>query len=451
MANHEGDRTTPGARRRWSARCARHGRSESAIRAAILASHNLRKRRRLASRGLEESRDRYTRWERVILTAIVFRASRSRGAFVRCRTLALICASLTVFAGVAASCRRDRRPIVIGYAFPLSTSATVRVAEEELAATRTPRDGDLTLVLDSITQGDPPDVEVQRAQHLASVPGIVGVVGHGGSRGSLVAAAVYNEAKVPQIVPTSTSRLLATAGPWTFQLPPNDSVEGAFIAAFAATTLRARRVTVFYVNDEYGAGLRDGLVAELGPRHVAVLDQVSFESASDFPTLVAAALRRGVPDALVVAGRQWDTGKIARAAWRTAPGLRVVAGDGALVLPAIADAAGPAADSIYAVAFWLADGADSLSRAFVARFRRLAGREPQSAEAMTHDALLLLATAARTAGPNRAAIRDYLLSLGRARPPFWGVTGPITFARDHPPRLVMARLHGHSVVRVNPP
>jgi ABC-type branched-subunit amino acid transport system substrate-binding protein len=356
-----------------------------------------------------------------------------------------------VFAGVAASCRRDHRPIVIGYAFPLATSATAHVAQEEIAATRTPHDPDITIVLDSITQGDPPDVEVQRAQHLASVPGLVGVVGHGGSRGSLVAAAVYNEAKVPQVVPTSTSRLLATAGPWTFQLPPNDSVEGAFIGAFAATALRARRVIVFYVNDEYGAGLRDGVVAELGRRNVAVLGQVSFENASDFPTLVAAALRRGVPDALVVAGRQVDTGKIAKAAWRMAPGLRVVAGDGALVLPALADAAGPAADSIYGVAFWLADAPDSLSRAFVARFRRLAGREPQSAEAMTHDALQLLVTAARTVGPNRAAVRDYLSSLGHARPPFLGVTGPISFVRDQAPRLVMARLHGHSLVRATPP
>jgi branched-chain amino acid transport system substrate-binding protein len=253
------------------------------------------------------------------------------------------------------------------------------------------------------------------------------------------------------VVPTSTSRLLATAGPWTFQLPPNDSVEGAFIAAFAVTALRARRVTVFYVNDEYGAGLRDGVVAELGRRNVTILDQVSVENASDFPTLVAAALRRGVPDALVVAGRQYDTGKIARAAWRTAPGLRVVAGDGALVLPALADAAGPAADSIYAVAFWLADAPDSVSRAFVARFGRLAGRAPQSADAMTHDALLVLATAVRSVGPNRAAVRDYLVSLGTARPPFLGVTGPISFARDRAPRLVMARLHGHSVVRANPP
>jgi branched-chain amino acid transport system substrate-binding protein len=342
-------------------------------------------------------------------------------------------------------CRAARRPAVIGYAFPRWGEEAVRVALDEIGSWPEPARPAIRIIYDSAATGDPPDVEVERAQRFAAIPALVGIVGHGGSRGTLVAAPVYNQAGIPQIAPTSTSRLLKQAGPWTFQLPPDDSVEGAFIARFAMERLGASRLSVFYINDEYGAGLRDGVAAEVGRRAARILDVVGFDKGSDFPTLVAASLHRAIPDVLVVAGRQRETALIASAAWRRHRGLRVIAGDGALVLPMLSEAAGPAADSIYVVAFWLPDHGDSLSHAFVERFQRLAGRVPQSTDAMNHDALLLMARAVRDVGPNRSAIRAYLASLGVTRPPYPGVTGPIAFTATRPPRLIMTHVRGGGV------
>lgn len=355
--------------------------------------------------------------------------------------------------GLAAllGCGVSPQEALIGYAFPIAVTSNAQVARDELASWPATGQAPIRIISDSVVQGDAPDREVERADRLAALPGIVAVVGHGGSRGSLAAAPVYNQAGIPQIVPISTSRLLHKAGPWTFMLVPDDSIEGAFMGAFAVDRLHARRATIFYINDEYGAGLRDGIAAALGGSGVRIVDRVSFETQSDLPTLVAATLHRGVPDVLLVAGRQRETGTIARVAQRRVPGLRVVAGDGALVLPTLADNAGPAADSVYVVGFWLPDAPDSLSRAFVARFRRVVGRDPLSTDAMSHDALLLAATAIRTAGASRAGVRDYLRALGRSRPAFMGVSGPITFAADRPSRLVMAHLRHGVPVRVASP
>jgi branched-chain amino acid transport system substrate-binding protein len=336
---------------------------------------------------------------------------------------------------------------VIGYAFPLWGTTTVQVARDELASW-TAGAPVVRIVYDSITQGDPPDVEVMRAQRLAQTPGLVGIVGHGGSRGSLAAAPIYAAAGIPQIVPTGTSRLLRQAGPWAFALPPNDSVEGALIGRFTAERLGARRVVLFFTNDEYGVGLRDGVVAELAQRGVAVLSEVGVDPSSDIPTLVAATLRRETPDAFIMAARNVETGRVARAAYGRVPSLRVVAGDGAADVQSLVDLAGPAADSIYVVAFWLPDAPDSMSRAFVERYRRITGRDPGPDDAMNHDALMLLAHAVRAVGPDRAALRGYLEALGKSRPPYRGITGDITFLPDRPARLVMARLQDGRLVRI---
>jgi branched-chain amino acid transport system substrate-binding protein len=346
--------------------------------------------------------------------------------------------------GVALGCGPSGDPPVIAVAFQGQGQAAVAVAREELAE----RGLAVRLLFDSAVAGDPADVDVARALELVAIPGIVAVVGHGNSRASLSAAPVYNEAAIPQVVPTSTSRRLATAGEWTFTLAPNDSVEGAFIGDFVIGTLGGRAVTIFYVNDEYGTGLRDGVRARLLEGRVRVLDEVSVDPRSDFPTVIEASLRLGTPDVVVVAARWIETGAIARLLRARVPGIRVVAGDGAVLMPELTQHVGDAAPVVYVVNFWLPDARDSTSRAFVERYRRVVGGDPPGPLAMTHDAIMVLAAAIGAVGVDRDAIRRYLHSLGRERPPHSGVTGPISFQPGRPGNFIMTRLEGGRLVRV---
>lgn len=324
------------------------------------------------------------------------------------------------------------------------------MVRDELA--RNPVPGvDIDLVYDSVVVGDSPEIEVHRAERMSEIPDLVAVVGHGGSRGTLAAAPVYNEARIPQIVPTSTSRLLHDAGPWTFVLAPNDSVEGALLARFAVQGLHAKRISMFYLNDEYGVGLRDGAMLELERMGQQLVDQVPLGSDNDLETLVAASFTRGIPDVLLVAARDEPTGEIARLAVARNPALRVVAGDGALVQPDIARSAGPAGDSIYVAAFWSPDPGSTRDQAYVAQYRAVAGVTPLASATMTRDALMLVVQAIREVGPDRRKIRDWLERLGNQHPPFDGITGAITFRTEARPRLRIVRLQGESLVPVRFP
>jgi branched-chain amino acid transport system substrate-binding protein len=352
---------------------------------------------------------------------------------------------------LAIGCRsRPERNVVIGYAFPGTGSGVIEMVRAELA--RNPVPGvTIEVVYDSTVPGDSPEIEVRRAERFAAIPGLVAVVGHGGSRGTLAAAPVYNARGIPQVVPTSTSRLLQGAGPWTFLLAPNDSVEGALLARFAIQGLGVRRITIFYLNDEYGVGLRDGALLELSQLGGTLVDQVPLGIDNDLETLVEASLSRGIPDVVLVAGQQKLTGAIARFAAARVPGMRVLAGDAALVMPELAAGAGSAADSVYVAAFWAADSTNSRDQEYRERFREATGMAPMAGATMTYDAFMVLIQAIREVGPEPRAIRNWLTRLGDGRPPFDGITGAITFRQEVRPRLRIVRLHDGALVPVHFP
>jgi ABC-type branched-subunit amino acid transport system substrate-binding protein len=229
-------------------------------------------------------------------------------------------------------------------------------------------------------------------------------------------------------------------------LAPDDSVEGEFIGRFAAR-LGARSITLFYVLDEYGAGLRDGIMAELAHQGIGVLDAVPVNGGgwcpperphNDHASVVDAALQRGRPDAIILATRQTEGGCIIGRISRALPAMRFIAGDGITINQQFLARAGAGADSVYLAAFWHPDKPDSMSLAFTRRFRAETGREPTSGDAMIYDAMQVLIAAIEDS-PSRAGVHRFLGRLGRERPALPGVTGPIAFP-GMASKLVMTRL-----------
>lgn len=301
--------------------------------------------------------------------------------------------------------------------------------------------------------------QVEQAVKAAARPAVVAVVGPGGSRDALQVVPIYREAGLPQILPSATSGLLPSGGPWSFRLAPSDSAQGEFLGEFVARMLHGRAVTLFYIPDEYGRGLGSGISAALLRLGVRLIDRVPVPGGlpcveadvrNPYDDMLVSTLRRGRPDVIVVAGAAWEAVCLARAAGPRLPGIRIVAGDAAEINLLQRRQAGPIADSIYLVAFWHPAQSDSTSREFTRRFRRVVGRLPTHGDAMWYDAAMVAATAIRSVGPSRKAVRDYLVSLGNTRPPYPGVTGPIAFTPGIRRPIVMTRLAGPETVLIAP-
>jgi len=366
--------------------------------------------------------------------------------------------ALTVF---VLACAGQPREGTIGYTSGDREPNAGTVARADLDSTR--RTGEAPIW---ITTGDtapavgPPGAlvtAVNKAIRFSGDRGIVAVVGPGGSREALQTAPIYRDAKLPNVVPTATSRLLRSARPWTFRLAADDSAQGEFIGGFVSKRLGSRAAILFYIPDEYGLGLASGIGAALGRHSVRLLDRLPVRSgqgcvagANPYEAVVHDALRAGTPDAVLLATRSPESSCLLRAIVARLPGARFVAGDGTLVDSAFIARTGRVADSLYVVTFWQPGSGDTASQSFAARFRKSTGRLPRHDDAMFYDAVMLVGRAIRTVGPHRVAIRQYLEELGGVRPPYPGITGPIAFRPDSRRPLLMTRISGHRLEVVPP-
>jgi ABC-type branched-subunit amino acid transport system substrate-binding protein len=362
------------------------------------------------------------------------------------------------------ACRGERRDPAIGFTYSFGDPALVAFMQAELDRVR-PEDAPRIRVVSADSGGWTAlagtilAAEVKRATLLAGDADVVAVVGLGGSREALQVVPVYREAHLAQLVPTATSRLLSGAGDWTFVMVPNDSVQGEFIGAYADSVLGARSVAVFYVPDEYGIGLAAGTAAALDARGLALLDRVPVRLTLDcllpgapavYADHAAQLALRGTPDAVVLAMRTTEAACMARALRARWPRVALVAGDGTYLDSGLLHRAGVAAEGLHIVAFWHPGIPADASRAYAAAYQAALGRWPRHADAVFYDAVRLAADAIWSVGADRERVHRYILSLGRGRPAYQGITGEIAFTPGHVRPLWMTRVHGETTELVRP-
>ncbi len=274
---------------------------------------------------------------------------------------------------------------------------------------------------------------LEAAEELSLDPTILGVVGHSNSSASLSAAQIYNTRHVVQIAPTSSAPLLSQVGPFTFRLVPSDVHQARFLADQVTAGHATPRTALLFVNDDYGHALHEELRALLKEAGVPVVYDAPYSHEEPLGDPAATARRIGQerPDLLVWIGRSEQLLQLLPELRRASAGIRILASDGI--------------DVAYQNESGLLDGVRfvrlvdmTAPRAGLedlrARFLPLTGFPLTPEAALTYDAVMLLASAARSQGLRPEAIRDYLAGVGTRNPAHAGATGTIAFDADGNPR-----------------
>jgi len=348
---------------------------------------------------------------------------------------------------LSAGCSPADRELRVGHAVPVGDlgRAMNRVSEGFFDSSAVPR---LRIAPWTVVRTNDLGSETGQAERFASDPGVVAVVGHSGSKNTVLAAPIYASAGVPVLVPTATSRLLQDARDDLFLLSPPDDVEGAFLADHAVDSMAGRRVAMLYVADAFGIGIHEGVRDRMAARGATLAGEAAVAGrectqgeSGAMRGITRSLLARSRPDVVIVALSSVQTACALREMLAIDPAVRVLAADAfdptEINVRQLSDLERAA---LRYVVLWEPSD-DARTQEYVRRVRAETGRDPTPAHALTHDAFMLVAQAIAEGNTSRAAVRDWLHSLGTpAHPPVLGVTGPIAFTGPRGTLLRVRRL-----------
>ncbi len=304
-------------------------------------------------------------------------------------------------------------------------AARIAVADElELG----PISGFDTILVEEVSNRSGPALEI--ARDLVEVPGLLAVVGHSNSTASLAASQFYNRRGVVQIAPTSTAPIYSDAGAFSFRMVPPDDVQARSLVRNLEEALPpGSRTAVLYVNDDYGRALRAAVLKEL--------DTEAFPVVVDLPHAegeveevdvghIVEALGAAEVDVVLWLART-PALNLLLPVLREAKGDVPVFGGDAISRVWFVSGRGSWWEGVRYLDFVDMDATEEL-RSFSERFRAIHGVPAGGAEALTYDAVRLLLATVREGADSGEAVREYLMSLGRGRDPFPGITGPLVFS-----------------------
>ncbi len=260
------------------------------------------------------------------------------------------------------------------------------------------------------------------AQKLVDA-GVVAVVGHLNSGTSIPASKIYADANVVQVSPSATNPKLTEQGfKTTFRVVANDNQQGAVLANYAATEMKAKTIAIVDDRTAYGQGLADvveKVAKEKGLKVVA--REFATDKTTDFNAILT-KIRAVKPDVVMYGGMDATAGPMAKQMKQLGIKAKLLAGDG-VCSPEFIKLAGDAADIL--TCSMAGEAVEKLAKGeeFKAKYKAKFNQDVQVYSPYSYDAVYVIADAMKRAGKvDKAAIVAAMPATN-----YTGVTGQIAF------------------------
>jgi len=269
---------------------------------------------------------------------------------------------------------------------------------------------------------------INAANKLVSNPEVVAVCAPCLSSACLALEDIFNKAGVPFISGAQNHKLNKSnlGHPYFFRSRPVDTFFGASLGIFAVKELNAKRIAIFYNNDDFGTGMKDATksaVEKLGEEVVIIEGHNTGDK--DVTGQILKAKNRGV-DTLIVWTHPAERAIIARQVKELDFNVNLV---GLTDIPSI-ELAGPEySEGWYGASEVFATNPDERFQEFRRNFKaRYGDREPILHSAQEYDGIYLIAEAIKLMGKaDREAVKSGMEKIKD----FKGAKSSYTFDEEH--------------------
>lgn len=284
-------------------------------------------------------------------------------------------------------------------------------------------------------QGDPTEA-ASVAQKIVARDMYEGVIGHFTTSGTLAASPTYQSAGLPEIAIASTNPGSTDAGDYIFRVNPTNTAQGRGIANWTVG-MGAKKIAIFYVNNDYGKGMFEIASAALEETDAELVYSaaISAEGEDDYSVILTNVRDNGA-DALILLNYYADNAKIVMQMDTLGLDVLTVSSDGAYS-PDFVKIAGDSAEGVYVATWFHPETENPVTQQFLTDYLAAFEIESDTWAPYAYDAVNIMLTAIQEAGStDRAAIKDKLTATTN----YNGVTGNITFDADRVPDTTQMKL-----------
>jgi len=211
---------------------------------------------------------------------------------------------------------------------------------------------------------------------------------------------LMSQNKIMEIAMGSAQQLAELNNPWIVRVRESDTLTAKILANYIVDQAKLTKIAVIYMNEQYGTGGKDNMVAALKAKNITPVTLQSHNPGDKDYSAQLLAMKKAGAQAMVIFSGATDNGIILKQAKQLVPNIKIFQSSVGATKPTL-DVAGAAANGAYAVETFTSDNPDPNVQKFVAAFKKKYNTDvPDFFAPLSYDAVYMIAEALKVAQSN---------------------------------------------------
>ena len=226
---------------------------------------------------------------------------------------------------------------------------------------------------------------------------------------------------IPTMIGGTNLTLTRRGNPWLFRVRSDDSIAALAMIKYIDEDLKLRKIGILHDSDAFGVGGADLVERAAKERGMVIVGREKHASGDTDYTAQLLALKSAGAEILVAYSHEVDAAWIQRQYRQLGSPYKYLGSPGSQMRSTL-DISKEAAEGLLAIADFV-PGQSETNKQYAEAYRREYNEEYDATSSWAYDAMNILAEAIKTAGEDRAKIREAILALKG----YQGVLGAFSF------------------------